>query len=1269
MTMDKSLSKSYRILVLISAFILFLPSVISPSVAQDSAATPSPTPSELPTTAVPSPTDTDMPPVIPTATEIPITPTSPAELPSQTPTIMVLPSISPEATELPGLPPEVTELPSLTPTLPPSLTAVPTDRPTETPVVPDPALMLVFRDNFDSGDTSHWILGSGWSLAETEAGNVLQVVNSDEPTYLNEAVDANIVLEVDFLPGRGTVEIGIRQNAEQGYTFHIEPDGFMRLAKAGISVQTTSLDSFDLSRWHTLRISALGSVIRVFVDGVAYLDYADDTPPQAGRIFIRGTLSDAAQPVTEPRLSVDNIGLWIPVSDAVPPTATPEVIPTILPMATATDVPETMPNEPPLTLLLTDGFDAGEVSYWELGTGWSLTSFVNGPALQVVNSAQPIVFMYDNLFNVAAQAQFWLNTNAASLNVRQSSVGSYRAVLSADGTVNLFRAGNLLASAQVESFAGDSGHLLRLSAMDNVIRIAVDGYEIIVVEDAAPLPPGGITIASDGINSEMLLVDDFSLWMPAGNLLPEPTLSPSATPLPTLTPTATPIKPLPASQPPEESSELSPLAVSNDNFANAALIHELIYTDTGSTDTASNETGEPTPSCAIAGIGKTIWYSFTAPLTAEYRFSTLGSSFDTILAAYSGDSITQLTLLACNDDYGGGRTEAYLPLILQQGQTIHIQLGGWGGWSGLYLFEVRANVSLPAVPVLSSPTNGTMTNKLLPVFTWSAANNAFTYQIQIDNNSNFSSPEQENIVTATNYAADTLGDGLYYWRVRSLNVNRQYGSWSATWRFTMDTVPPLPPVLVVPVDKGGTNDTTPTLTWRSSATATLYRLQITDDSGDFTSPIVDITSTARAFTPTTPLDYGYRYVWRMSARDAAGNWGNWSENRSFDITIMRSPLNGSSTADKTPAFAWLRMPGAVRYEIEISPYSNMSLIISSWITNTALSYTIPANQSLPYGVYYWHVKVDMGSGSFEPAPLVWSVTITPPPPGSVTLVAPANNAVFGSIVPLSWSRAVGGYEYELQISRNSTFTDLYIDRLMGADSSLPTVNINLFIEGESRYYWRVRGVNRDRFIGYFVPGTWSRPRSFTVDTTAPPVPGLTAPADTATTTSRTPTFSWAASAGANRYEIQLGTTNPPTTTYSVGTARSYRHPAPLLLGTYYWRVRAMDAAGNISVWSATRSLVVASPANDTPRLNRYPGGTFTLTWARVSWATGYEIQVDDNSRFTSPEYSSGLLNVNSLEHTITTPLADGIWYWRIRAYNSSGRPGRWSTTGSFILEF
>ncbi len=102
------------------------------------------------------------------------------------------------------------------------------------------------------------------------------------------------------------------------------------------------------------------------------------------------------------------------------------------------------------------------------------------------------------------------------------------------------------------------------------------------------------------------------------------------------------------------------------------------------TATATLETGEP----RCNGIGNTAWVKFTAPATATYTISTVGSDFDTVVAAYrtaaTGTGFAPLSPVLpefCNDD-ADGATTSKLQVSATAGEVITVQVGGYGSASG-----------------------------------------------------------------------------------------------------------------------------------------------------------------------------------------------------------------------------------------------------------------------------------------------------------------------------------------------------------------------------------------------------------------------------------------------------------------------------------------------------------------------------------------------------------------------------------------------------------
>src|SRR5262245_62081586 len=98
-------------------------------------------------------------------------------------------------------------------------------------------------------------------------------------------------------------------------------------------------------------------------------------------------------------------------------------------------------------------------------------------------------------------------------------------------------------------------------------------------------------------------------------------------------------------------SSVSLAAPANDNFANRLLLTGTNVNTTGANVDATKEPGEPNH--ANRAGGKSVWWRWTAPGNGEVMVDTIGSSFDTLLGVYTGTSVSNLTMVAGNDDYDG----------------------------------------------------------------------------------------------------------------------------------------------------------------------------------------------------------------------------------------------------------------------------------------------------------------------------------------------------------------------------------------------------------------------------------------------------------------------------------------------------------------------------------------------------------------------------------------------------------------------------------------
>jgi lysyl endopeptidase len=132
----------------------------------------------------------------------------------------------------------------------------------------------------------------------------------------------------------------------------------------------------------------------------------------------------------------------------------------------------------------------------------------------------------------------------------------------------------------------------------------------------------------------------------------------------------------------------------NDDFASAAILNGASGQATGRNEGATPEGGQPE-----LGGGANVWYAWTAPCSGTAIFDTVGSSFDTVLGAYLGSVVTNLTVLAVNDD-SGGSLQSRVEFQATQGTTYRIAVDGFGtatGSIGLN-WSVTGAVCTPARP-------------------------------------------------------------------------------------------------------------------------------------------------------------------------------------------------------------------------------------------------------------------------------------------------------------------------------------------------------------------------------------------------------------------------------------------------------------------------------------------------------------------------------------------------------------------------------------------
>jgi hypothetical protein len=120
----------------------------------------------------------------------------------------------------------------------------------------------------------------------------------------------------------------------------------------------------------------------------------------------------------------------------------------------------------------------------------------------------------------------------------------------------------------------------------------------------------------------------------------------------------------------------------NDNFANAIVLTGGVFSVTGTNVGATKEAGEPNHA-GLAG-GASVWYAWTPTQSGIATIDTIGSGFDTLLAAYTenGISFAGLVPVASNNNISGTLLQSRITITVTAGTTYYIAVDGFNGATG-----------------------------------------------------------------------------------------------------------------------------------------------------------------------------------------------------------------------------------------------------------------------------------------------------------------------------------------------------------------------------------------------------------------------------------------------------------------------------------------------------------------------------------------------------------------------------------------------------------
>lgn len=565
-------------------------------------------------------------------------------------------------------------------------------------------------------------------------------------------------------------------------------------------------------------------------------------------------------------------------------------------------------------------------------------------------------------------------------------------------------------------------------------------------------------------------------------------------------------------------------------------------------------------------------------------------------------------------------------------------------------------------PTLVSPINNAFLNYSKPQFTWSNAKNAIGYILRYDTEPGFIQPflVTTPLLSTTNHTpALALPAGKYYWQVRSQDSSGVLSDWSGIRTFTIALTPPNKPILEAPVNNSAINST-PKFYWLEPTFAESYEFQYDDDatfiSPLYTSPELD----EFAFTPPD-IPVG-KYYWHVRARDAAGNWGQWSSAFSFtiDITAPSAPLLNypadlAFTSDTTPSLSVKPVVDAVRYRYQVSPVEDFSLILVDSTVKTIL-FSPPSTQALDYGLFYWRTSAFDSASNESAFSAPWRFFIT-------NLSSPKDGTSTTNVSPtFVWISVTGANEYQLQVDNDADFSSVEVDH---SQASGTTFTAPILCNG--MHYWRMRVQTGTGW------SSWTPTWKFFVISPLPNAPILVSPQNGYLTNIQSPTFTWNGVENGNWYHIQIGKNSDfsspeQDTVINVGEL-SYL-PSPLSEGTYYWRVSALNADGNQGAWSSSRSLTIditaplppelSMPVNNAPNIRVTP----TFYWLASNTATRYRFEYGTTAEIQTSLYSSP--EISTISHTPPS-MNLGTYFWHVQAGDVAGNWSSWSPSHAISI--
>lgn len=286
-----------------------------------------------------------------------------------------------------------------------------------------------------------------------------------------------------------------------------------------------------------------------------------------------------------------------------------------------------------------------------------------------------------------------------------------------------------------------------------------------------------------------------------------------------------------------------------------------------------------------------------------------------------------------------------------------------------------------------------------------------------------------------------------------------------------------------------------------------------------------------------------------------------------DRTVyLNAPRDNYKSTSYAISFWWEPVEDALTYHLQVvNPgFSNIaSLTLDTVVKST--KFTI----NLKPGDYQWHVRAINGS-TYTQFSAIKSFTVlnSSIKQQSVQLKSPGNNTLTNQTSTIfQWGDLYGATKYQVQIDTNNFANE----NALVYNQTIPGQQINYTFTKDQVYQWRVRAANDT------AQAQWSTINVLTYDHTPPTAVTATAPINSKVV-SLPVSLQWNSVATASRYKLYAFKSDSTTTLNSSFPATvnstNYNFNTGSTGDRVYWKVSAIDAAGNEGQASVLRSFVL-----------------------------------------------------------------------------------------------